>query len=110
MASEDVEKKLRTEYDKVSSAGKGQSNLYWFMKQRFLNITRKDIVTFLKADEQYVLAQSTKPRVNKSVVLSVKAPDELWAIDSIDVFVWFRPPRLVDTVLSPPAFTVLSSW
>jgi hypothetical protein len=80
MTSEDVEG-----YDKPENAGKGQNNLYWFMKQRFLNITRDDIVTFLKADEQYVLAQPTKPRVNKSVVASVKAPDSLWAIDLIEM-------------------------
>ena len=85
MTSEDVENKLRTEYDKAENAGKGVQNLYWYMKQRYLNITRNNIVTFLKSDEQYVLAQPTKPRVNKSVVSSVKAPDSLWAIDLIEM-------------------------
>jgi hypothetical protein len=50
-----------------------------------LNITRKDIVTFLKSDEQYVLGQPTKLRVNKSVVASIKHPDSLWAIDIIEM-------------------------
>jgi hypothetical protein len=67
MTSEDVEKQMRIEYDKAENAGKGQNSLYWFMKQRFLNITRNDIVKFLKSDEEYVLAQPTKPLVNKSV-------------------------------------------
>jgi hypothetical protein len=96
MSSEDVKTQLRTEYDKAENAGKGQNNLYWFMKQRFLNITRKDIVSFLKADEEYVLAQPTKPRTNKSVVSSVKAPDTLWSIDLVEYSEQFHEENTVD--------------
>ena len=96
MTSEDVKKQIRTEYNKASNAGKGQDNLYWGLKNQFLGITRAAIVTFLKADENYVLAQATKPRVNKSVVSSVKSPDELWSVDLIEYSEMFHEDNTVD--------------
>jgi hypothetical protein len=96
MTSEDVENQIRTEYDKPMNAGKGQDNLYWGLKNQFLGITRAAIVTFLKADENYVLSQSTKPRVNKSVVSSVKAPDSLWSVDLVEYSEQYHLENTVD--------------
>jgi hypothetical protein len=84
MSKADVDAQLRSEYDKPEHAGKGVTNFYWFMKYRYLGITRAAVETFLKSDTNYVLAQPMKKRVNKSVVASVTKPDSLWAIDLVE--------------------------
>ena len=97
MTDEEVKNKMKLEYDKPENAGKGLNNLYWYMKQSYLNITRKTVELFLKSNEQYALTQKTKPRVNKSVVSSAKYPNAIWAIDLIEMSDQFNDANTVVT-------------
>jgi hypothetical protein len=81
MTPADVQEKLREEFAKPENA---QNNLYWGLRYKYLNLTRKAAKEFLKGQETYVLSQPAKARVNKSVVANVKLPDELWAIDLVE--------------------------
>jgi len=80
---------MNTEMRRVENMGKGINNLYYSLKQKYLNLTREDVKNYLQNSSTYVLSQKPKPRVNKSIVSSVKEKNKLWAIDLIEMDMHF---------------------
>ena len=85
MTDEQKKMILEQEINKPENQSKGIGNLYYTIKNKYLNITRKDVEQALKSDPTYAITQKTKPRVNKSVVSSVLEKNALWAVDLIEM-------------------------
>ena len=85
MCENEKKEQLTKEFNKPENASKGIGNVYFAMKQKYLNITREDVSQFLKWNEKHVMAQKSKPRVNKSITSAVKEKDSAWALDLIEM-------------------------
>jgi transposase InsO family protein len=73
----------RLYHDDANAFGKGIIAVYKYVCSKFINITREDVETFLKAQTPYQLTRTITKRINKPIVADY--PNQLWCIDLIDL-------------------------
>lgn len=80
----DANQKVQDLYvDKQSGLGRSQRTLYYEVKQRYYNITRKQVITFLKTSPVYNASRRKRPE-NHYTSKIFKEPKDCYAIDLID--------------------------
>ena len=63
--------------------GKAILSLYKFVRQNYLNITRKEVRAFILGEPDYQLVKDFKHRINKPIVAHY--PNQIWCVDLIDM-------------------------
>ena len=75
---------LKTVYEDITQGvGQGISMFYNRVREKYLNITRSDINTFLNNQKTYQLTKSQNHTINKPIMSS--SPNERWGIDCINL-------------------------
>ena len=74
-----VKTTLKNEYKK--SFGSGARNFYKTIREKYLNIKRKDVTEFMKTQKIKDLTDVMKHRTNKPIL--AKYPNEIWCLDLI---------------------------
>jgi hypothetical protein len=69
--------------DDVNMLGKGVTNVYKYIKTRYINIKRKDVEEFLMKQQDYQLTKNIKKVVNKPIIEAI--PNHRWQVDVIDM-------------------------
>lgn len=67
----------------VNMLGKGVTNVYKYIKTRYINIKRKDVEEFLMKQKDYQLTKNIKKVVNKPIIEAI--PNHKWQVDVIDM-------------------------
>jgi len=81
---QDVPQLLEELYDRDDAGlGKGIVALYKFVRQHYINLTRKDVDEFIKGKTNYQLTHDFKHRINKPIISHF--PNQIWGIDLIDM-------------------------
>lgn len=62
--------------------GKGSNLLYKYVFDKYINITRANVVEFLSKQSEYQIGKAPAHRVNKPILS--RYPNELWGIDLIE--------------------------
>jgi hypothetical protein len=63
--------------------GKGIVALYKFVRRHYINITRKDVASFIQNQTNYQLTKAVENRVNKPIISYY--PNSLWCLNLIDM-------------------------
>ena len=79
----DQTKVLKSVYDGMESAGKGQNNWYRYITTRYLGITKRQAQKFLKSQEDYQLTR--QPTFGRKKPLLANRPFQMFAIDLVDM-------------------------
>jgi hypothetical protein len=74
---------LKSVYDSMESAGKGQNNFYRWITTRYLGITKRQAQKFLKSQEDYQLTR--QPTFGHKKPLLATRPFQMFAIDLVDM-------------------------
>jgi len=69
--------------DMTTGVGAGQHQFYYQIIHKYLNITREDCSEFLKREKVFQMTRPIRHIVNKPIL--VVRPNELWAIDLVDM-------------------------
>jgi hypothetical protein len=80
---EEVDAKLKEILQEPNVVGKGINQLNWWVKERYLGISRQNIIDALKKDSTWQLSFGRRKMASKSYLLS--SPMQYWAMDLIDV-------------------------
>ena len=70
---------------KKDDAGLGKAilTLYRYVREKYINIARKQVEDFIKGQTNYQLTKDFSHRINKPIV--AKYPNQIWCIDLIDL-------------------------
>ena len=63
--------------------GKGVVALYKYVRRHYMNITWKEVASFIQNQTNYQLTRDTRHRVNKPIISYY--PNSLWCVDLIDM-------------------------
>ena len=77
--SEDVQKDLQNEWKNVLS---GRDKFYYYMKQKYDNVTQNDVMTFLKGNDTMSVHRPPKTQKIFRTIVSTK-PNDRWQCDFI---------------------------
>lgn len=80
----DAERTLERIYKKDDAGlGKAINTLYKFVRENYMNITRKQVEEFVKGQTNYQLTKDFSHRINKPII--AKYPNQIWCMDLIDL-------------------------
>jgi hypothetical protein len=63
--------------------GKAILTLYRYVREKYINITRKQVKDFIKGQTNYQLTKDFAHRINKPII--AKYPNQIWCMDLIDL-------------------------
>jgi len=78
---EDITKTLQPMY--IPNIGQGQNHFYAIVQNKYLNITKQDVINFLRKQVTYQL--TFKPKITQQPVKKYTKPNVAWAMDLIDI-------------------------
>ena len=74
---------MKTLYDQVESAGKGQNNFYRWLTTKYLGITKRQSQAFLRTREDYQLTREPTFAIKRPMLAN--HPFQIFAMDLIDL-------------------------
>ena len=74
---------MKTLYDQIESAGKGQNNFYRWITTKYLGITKRQSQQFLKTREDYQLTSQSTFALKRPMLAN--RPFQIFAINLVDM-------------------------
>ena len=74
---------LKIYKDLTQGVGQGISTFYNRIREKYLNIRRKDVSEFLKSQKVYQITRPQNHKINKPILST--SPNERWGIDCISM-------------------------